>query len=270
MNMHGFPTPASGGAPNRGPGAQPANKSGMAGRLPGMGPGGSVALSGPEERALRVLELDPEDDAETYQRAAAESGLSPQAVMQLSKRADAARSKGYTLKGPSISFPPSGAAQPDGLLGGDPAMTQMSPQAGSADMGMKTAPPTPGAMRGGPMVGGATMSSAGLTGQRAAPPWRPQMSQATTVPARMTPDVDTSGKATASRTAPPPAARPASRPTMSTGSGRGIGGMARANTRDPRLATAYAREANVECSECNCGGACKNKRRKTSRSMWGG
>lgn len=264
--MHGFPTPSSGGAPNRGPGAAAANKSGMAGRMPGMGPGGSVAISGPEERALRVVELDPEDDAETYQRAAAESGLSPQSVMQLVKRAQSARDKGYTLKGPSISFPPNGQPQPDGLLGADPATAGTVPPAGgAADMGMGGMgggkPSVASAMSGGPMVGGATMSSAGLTGQRAAAPWRPQMSQATAAPARMTPDVDTSGAGKAP-TRPGPSA-------ISTGGSRGIGGFSRANTRDPKLAAAYARESGA-VEECGCDGKGKKASRKPLRSMWGG
>ena len=100
MPSFGFPSPSSGGKPERFPGGSA--KSPMPGK-PAYGgqSGGQVMISGPEEKALRVLELDDpgtdEDDAALIQQASLESGLPPDRVEKLKARADAARDKGMTL-----------------------------------------------------------------------------------------------------------------------------------------------------------------------------
>ena len=293
--MPGFPMPASGGAPERAPGgsAMPS----MPGKAAYGGQrGGQVMISGPEEKALRVLELDnpddPNDDMQILQRASQESGMPIDRVQKLKARAEAARNKGMTLKGPTITLQPINPQVEDGLLGSDwmadvggaatapgsgaPPGSAATPSLGAspaAGQGMQSPAGSMGPAAGAPRVppSAATMSSAGLGSQRYAPAWRPQMSQATAAPPRMTPDTNTAPAAPPKPHTPVPGTQtplpqrgaglprqPAQRP-MSQGSA----GFGRADARDPRLAAAYAREARTDVEECNdCNGRCRKKARR--------
>ena len=178
----------------------------------------------------------------------------------------------------------------DGLLG-DPMADvggQMTPAGGMGPAGGTTDASARSAPAGGSMTGGATISSAGMTNQRFAPPWRPAMSQATKTPPRMTPDVNSAGAGKVTATVSkqggenklqvtkqrggmqvnkqPPrlggnvAVRaskygPARRPDPSLGQSFRSNWM-RADASDPALMQAYRENRMEECGECGgtCGG----------------
>lgn len=115
--MPNVPIPNSQGMPqpdNAGPaGAKAAKMAPPAG-------GGEIAISRAEATALTVFETE-DDEAEAYQKAEEESGLSKSQIERLKARADAARGKGFTLRGGSIVLKPKeGGADERGLVWHNP------------------------------------------------------------------------------------------------------------------------------------------------------
>jgi hypothetical protein len=107
--MPGYPMPMSGGQPQ--PQTTP-----FAMSQPKAG--GDINISRAEAVALRAFDTD-EDENRALTRARAESGLTHDQIKVLRSRADKARSGGYTLKGPGITFKPKQDAvgEEPGLLG---------------------------------------------------------------------------------------------------------------------------------------------------------
>ncbi len=104
------PQPNSSGKPE-------ANGPGQTSKLPYGKPGGEIVLSREEAIALTALETD--EHPQSLKRASAESGLDEATVKRLQKRAEKARSQGYTLTGGNITLKPKNY-EPDsgpGLLG---------------------------------------------------------------------------------------------------------------------------------------------------------
>lgn len=103
------PIPSSGGAAETG-------------EVPATKPfEGEISVSDAEAKALRAMHFGDDDEAVAFKRASKESGLTADQLRQLKDRADRARAKGITIKGPGLVLKPSKGKDPDqhGLIGDD-------------------------------------------------------------------------------------------------------------------------------------------------------